>query len=389
MGHPHKKKRRRRQTPGRSKTSANASPPTERRAITIGTIVGGYRIVEWLGRGGMASAYRGCHAADKVRHVTIKVLRAEHDDNASVAEYFAFEAACLARLNHPHLPKLVKMGKAYGKTYLIATYAPGAPVFHFRPNASMRSRVQGVADLTLQVVSALMTLQAAGILHRDIKEENIPVQDGDAPYATVIDLGLARFYHPNMDVPMSGTVEVAAPQQLDAKSMDFRDDQFSLGLVVYRWLTGRHPADGTPHEPSKTLRDLYAKAMIGGRVRFIRLDERSRSIPAPLVDDIMRMLSFERDGRFATWLEVAHAFLPYASPHGRETFTARHAPGLAGWTPTVLTTPARTSLIGLIRLKERSANHDDEKRARRTRLVFYALVSAIIAAVVWRCGRPP
>jgi serine/threonine protein kinase len=213
----------------------------EAMASRVGEQLGNYRLTRLLGQGGFAEVYLGEHlylgteAAIKMLHT-----RLEQDD----ADAFREEARTVARLKHPHIVRVLDFGIDNSTPFLVIDYAP---------NGSLRARHAKGAQLSLptvlshvkQLADALQYAHEQKLIHRDIKPENILLDErGDL---VLTDFGIATMAQSSRSQntqDVVGTVAYMAPEQVQGKPRP-ASDQYSLGIVVYEWLTGTRPFVGT------------------------------------------------------------------------------------------------------------------------------------------------
>jgi serine/threonine-protein kinase len=223
------------------------------RALQCGDRLGRYDIVQLAGAGGMSDVYRA-RDAKLGRDVAIKVLPPVFASDADWLARFEREARMLASLSHPHLLTVHDVGNVDGRPYLVTAFVDGGTLKTWAL-AEARSWRQSV-ELLVGVADGLAVAHAAGIVHRDVKPDNILVSThGDA---TLADFGLARLFevvdgatttqvvaavptHPGMVV---GTIAYMSPEQAAGKPADARSDIFSFGVVLYEVLAGRQPFAG-------------------------------------------------------------------------------------------------------------------------------------------------
>src|SRR6266446_697065 len=226
--------------------------------------IGSYRLLRLLGRGGFASIYLGEHsylrspAALKVLHTYLS----EED-----AAQFLREAQTLARLSHPHIVRVLDFAVQDGTPFLVMEYAPGGTSRQRHPPGTCLP-VETVVSYVQQVASALQYAHDRRLIHRDVKPENLFLNERGE--VLLGDFGLAMLTpHTSSgntqarEQPLTGTTPYLAPEQVHGKPRP-ASDQYALGVVVYEWLCGRHPFGGTPIEvamqhlsaPPLPLRDL-------------------------------------------------------------------------------------------------------------------------------------
>ena len=205
----------------------------------IGTTVGKYRIVDKLGRGGMGTVYR---AVDETldREVAIKVLNPDLSD-PDVLKRFRAEAVTLARLNHPGIATIYELHHQQEDLLMVMEYVRGE-TFHDLSDRLGPIAPPQAAHLCMQVLDALGHAHRGGVVHRDLKPANVMITEGGA--VKVMDFGIARVLgteHFTHGGYMMGTPAYMAPEQVLGREIDGRADLYSVGVVLYRLLTGRLP----------------------------------------------------------------------------------------------------------------------------------------------------
>ncbi|MFY9263942.1 MAG: protein kinase [Solirubrobacterales bacterium] len=214
----------------------------------IGQIVGGrYRIEEIVGAGGMATVYRAFDTTLE-RPVALKVMRREVADDAQQLERFRREARAAAKLSHAHIVTVVDAGEENNRPYIVFEYVPGE---------TLKQRIKGQGRLpvtesvayAIEIASALVAAHAAGLVHRDIKPQNVLV-DGQG-HAKVADFGIARQVESSDGLTKTGrvlgTTDYVAPEQAMGETVTGQSDVYSLGIVLFEMLTGEVPFKGENH----------------------------------------------------------------------------------------------------------------------------------------------
>jgi serine/threonine-protein kinase len=207
----------------------------------IGTTVGKYRIVDKLGRGGMGTVYK---AVDQTldREVAIKVLNPDLTD-ADVLKRFRGEAVTLARLNHPGIATIYELHHQEDDLLMVMEFVRGETLHDLSDRLGPLAPPQA-AHLCMQVLDALGHAHRGGVVHRDLKPANLMITDGGA--VKVMDFGIARVLgteHFTHGGYMMGTPAYMAPEQVLGREIDGRADLYSVGVILYRLLTGRLPFD--------------------------------------------------------------------------------------------------------------------------------------------------
>ena len=212
----------------------------------VGTELAGFRIERVLGRGGMGVVY----IAEQLRYgrkVALKVLAPELTDDALYRERFEQEWRTAARLDHPSIVPIFEAGEAEGVLYIAMRYVEGIDL-----QALISNEGQLAPDRTLdilgQVAGALDAAHTKGLVHRDVKPANILISAGPGiagEHAYLADFGVAKQSHTRSGLTQTGffvgTVDYAAPEQIEGKRVDGRADQYALGCVLYQCLAGARP----------------------------------------------------------------------------------------------------------------------------------------------------
>ncbi len=211
--------------------------------------VPGFEILAELGRGGMGIVYQALELA-LGRHVALKFLPADYMHDHERLERFQREARTTSALNHPHICTIHGLGEQNGRPYIVMELVEGRTL---QAVIAERPSVDEVLRIIAQVARALAAAHAAGVVHRDIKPDNIMLRsDG---YVKVLDFGLARRLPTLLesDSPEAGhtdpcvilgTVAYMSPEQARGAAAQSASDIFSLGIVLYQLLTGKHPFEG-------------------------------------------------------------------------------------------------------------------------------------------------
>ena len=224
---------------------------------SIGQTVGRYRIERLLGRGGMATVYRATDPALRTT-VAIKIPDQHLVRDPDYIERFLREARSMASLQHPHIVPIYDVGEDQGLVFLVMRYAAGGTLRGHFGGGTPRVLALGEAiALLAPVAEALDAAHQQGVIHRDVKPENI-LLPGDGS-TLLADFGIAGLVAPGPDgvhLPsksgtITGTPAYISPEQALGRPLDGRSDLYSLAVVLHEALTGRSPfADYMPGEPA-------------------------------------------------------------------------------------------------------------------------------------------
>ena len=202
-----------------------------------------YRLVEQIGIGGMAIVYRAVDI--RTGHdVAVKVLKPEFNQNAEFVSRFQREAEAASKMTHHNIVNLLDVGMDGENRYLVMEYVRGKTLKQVIQEKG-RLSPQVAAQITIRILSALQHAHQHGIIHRDIKPQNILVhEDG---HIKVADFGIARITGASTltrDDSVMGTVHYISPEQVSGHEVSTRSDIYSTGVVLYEMLTGKVPYDG-------------------------------------------------------------------------------------------------------------------------------------------------
>ena len=212
-------------------------------AFALTTLDGRYHVADRIAAGGMGEVFRA-HDAVLDRRVAIKVLHRSLSGDSGFVERFRREARAAANLSHPNIVAVHDWGAVDGIYYMVMEYVAGRSVREVLNAEGLLAPAQA-SDVLVQALAALDHAHRQGIVHRDVKPENLMLtRDG---VVKVADFGLARAYADAQITEaghVTGTVQYLAPEQLLGEPADPRTDLYALGIVAFELLTGRLPFSG-------------------------------------------------------------------------------------------------------------------------------------------------
>jgi serine/threonine protein kinase len=284
-----------------------------------GFLLGPYRILDQIGRGGMGRVYKAEHRT-MGRTVALKVFAPNMVNTERALELFQREVRAIAQLGHPNIVTAYDANEENGRHYLVLEYVDG-------PNLDQLVRKQGplpvgqACDYIRQAANGLQCAHSLGMIHRDIKPANILVQqrgpqDGTPGLVKISDFGLARLQapaagdtsHPGTilakENTVMGTPDYLSPEQ--ARSLhrtDIRSDLYSLGCTFYFLLTGRVPFPGG---------SAVDKLIRHGSEEPVPVSEFRSDVPPAVAAIVAKLMAKDPADRFQTPAELAAALEPFA-----------------------------------------------------------------------------
>jgi eukaryotic-like serine/threonine-protein kinase len=304
-----------------------------------------YELEELAGTGGMSSVYR---AHDRLldRKVALKILHQQYTEDAEYVERFRHEARAVAALSHPNIVTVIDRGEQDGRQFIVFEYIEGENLKRLIERRGP-APVEQALELAMQVAQGLSFAHQQGLIHRDVKPQNI-LLNGDGQ-AKVTDFGIARSLDVKHGMTQTGTVlgtsDYIAPEQAQGHRVDEHTDVYSLGIVLYELLTSEVPFHGE---------NFVAVAMRHINEEPPSIRARRPEVPPRVEAAVHRAMAKDPEARFATmadfWreLEACLAELqgtqvlapPYAAP-------ARRRSGVSPW-PFVLVLVALLAIGAVI-----------------------------------------
>ena len=256
--------------------------------------LGNYHLLQPLKRGGFATVYLAEHTYLSTR-VAIKVLNSERANEALIQK-FLVEARIHAGLRHPHIARVLDFGVCDQLPFMVMDYAPHKTLYEYFPYGSANS-LNTILPFVEQAATALKYLHSRGLVHCDVKPQNILL--GPNNEAWLSDFGIAiatQPWHTHKLQNAVGTAVYAAPEQIEGMPKTF-SDQYSLAVLVYTWLTGHYPFVGTSSQICT--HHLYSSPP--------PMREKLSTIDSSTERVVLKALAKDPYQRFSDVIEFAHA----------------------------------------------------------------------------------
>src|ERR1700733_1618266 len=280
-----------------------------------------YEILSLLGEGGMGAVYKA-RDVELGRMVAVKVIRPDLARNRAILDRFKQELILATQVTHRNVVRIYDLGEAEGIKFITMEYVEGedlAAILHKRVKLPPREAVA----LIEQVCRALEAAHNVGVIHRDLKPQNI-MEDKNGRIL-VMDFGLAKTLEGERMTQtgaMVGTMEYMSPEQALAGNLDQRSDIFSLGLIFYEFLTGQ-----TPFRADSALASLIKRT----QERVVPVSEFDKSIPPELSQIVSRCLERDLTLRYQSAGELLADLELWAGTGKSGIIAARLKPGPRRW----------------------------------------------------------
>ena len=291
--------------------------------IAKGATFGKYVIDDLLGTGGMAEVYRARHVA-LGRPVALKIMHSALAMNQAHVDRFMQEARAASSVTHPNITAILDVGEVDDRPYLVMEYLEGETLSSLFARRGRMSPM-AITDVLLPLISAIGTAHAAGIVHRDVKPENIFLavdpRGGERP--VLLDFGISKQVQ-GKSLALTevgqflGTPYYMSPEQIQMNvPLDGRADQYALGVVLYQLSTGV-----LPFRSDQSLYLLFAEIVLGETELPTVVEP---SIPRDFEVLTVRAMAAKRDQRFPNIARLGQALLSFASPPVRAAWSAEFA----------------------------------------------------------------
>jgi serine/threonine protein kinase len=293
----------------------------------IGRRLGAYFIQEKIGEGGMAQVYKAYHERLR-RDVAIKIILPQIADQHGFRERFEREAQLIASLEYRNIVAVYDFGEVSNITYLVMQYVGGGTL---RDRMLREGRIEPhlAVQYAVQMARALHHAHLRGIVHRDVKPQNMLISSSDTNELLLSDFGIAKLFDSSSQETVSygisakgpynpsltsvdqlvGTAEYMAPEQVNRQHVDARTDVYALGIVLFQMLTGRIPFSSTTVD-GLLYQHVFATPMAAREV--------NPSVPQALEQIIFRALAKAPEHRFQSAEAMAVALEALQAPATHE-----------------------------------------------------------------------
>jgi len=273
--------------------------------LSPGTSIGSrYEIIRLLGQGGMGAVYQA-HDKELERQVAIKVIRADMAANPEILQRFKQELILARQITHKNVIRIFDLGQADGIKFITMEYIEGENLQGVLRRKKKLEPAEA-ANILAQVCRALEAAHNEGVIHRDLKPQNIMLDKSGRAY--VMDFGIARSMLGSgmtQTGALIGTPDYMSPEQAKGQTLDARSDLFSIGIIFYEMLSGQVPFDA-----DTTMGKLWKRTNEPARP----LDELDKTIPRPLSDIVRKCLEIDPQKRFASAGELLHQIEKWQGP---------------------------------------------------------------------------
>jgi serine/threonine protein kinase len=297
----------------------------------VGEVIGRYALRALIGAGGMGTVYEAEHLVLQKR-VALKVLNPELAAFDDLRQRFVREGLAASRVRHPHVVDVTDAAEENGRAYLVMELLEGHGL-DVELAKHGRLDIARASEIILPICAALSEAHAVGVVHRDMKPENVLLvrAAGDRVVPKVVDFGISDLIGGswgNAGVVV-GTPHYMAPEQATGEPVDGLADQYAVGVMLFELLTGILPYDlSRPKDTQKLMADVAA-----GRTR--RLSEVLPDAPERLDAVIARAMHPDPRRRFRTMERFGRALLPLASPRAVRRYRDLVDPGWSALFPAV------------------------------------------------------
>src|SRR5262245_34597479 len=292
--------------PSDDSTITFPSQTQQARILQAGVVLGRYRLMRLLGRGGFGEVWEA-QDVNAGRHLALKVLTRFRRGSPEVLLRFKQEGRLAASLNHPRAVYVFGSEEIQGHPVIAMELMPGGTL-QDQVQLLGKLPVKQAVDFILDIVEGLEAAQHAGIVHRDVKPSNCFIDEEGR--AKIGDFGISKTLEPQHNAMSTetfvGTPAYASPEQVRGRDVDFRSDIYSVGATLYTLLTGKPPFEG------QNAGELLARILSEEPVMFTT---HQVNLPGKLYRIIGRCMAKNREKRYRTYAALRADFLPFSSSY--------------------------------------------------------------------------
>ena len=282
-----------------------SGPQTSLSRLDTGTVLGNrYEIIRMLGQGGMGAVYQA-YDRELERQVGLKVIRSDMAANPEILKRFKQELILARQVTHKNVIRIFDLGQVEGLKFITMEYIDGENLQSILRREKKLPPAKA-ASIIAQVCRALEAAHAEGVIHRDLKPQNIMLDKGGR--VLVMDFGIARSMAGGgmtQTGALIGTPDYMSPEQAKGQSLDARSDLFSVGIIFYEMLSGE-----VPFNADTTMAKLWKRTNEPARP----VAELDKTIPQPLSDIVRKCLEIDPQKRFASASELLRAIELWQGP---------------------------------------------------------------------------
>lgn len=314
---------------GSESATEEATEERKSQLLQPGNMLGPYRIVEVIATGGMGTVYCAEHVR-LGRIVALKVLNNEYGDERELLSRFVTEARSVNKIDHENILEITDFvdDRSSGLHYIVMEYLKGEDLAELLEREAHMSPTRSVA-IARQIASALNAAHLEGIIHRDIKPDNVYIvnrADG-SDFVKILDFGVAKMMEgrdlepfglsTHMTIPGTalGTPNYMSPEQAGGKPVDHRADIYALGCILYEMLTGRLPFEGD------SAAEIIGKKITGTLKKPSAYRDLDDIIPWSLEDLVLKCLEKDIEDRPKSMEEVQDELVAIGDAMAREKGT--------------------------------------------------------------------
>lgn len=290
--------------------------------LTPGTSLGTrYKIIRSLGQGGMGTVYQA-YDRELDRQVALKVIRSDMAANPEILKRFKQELILARQITHKNVIRIFDLSEADGLKFITMEFIDGEDL-HSLLKRRRKLEPAEAANIIAQVCRALEAAHAEGVIHRDLKPQNIMLDRQGRAF--VMDFGIARSMLASgmtQTGALIGTPDYMSPEQAKGLALDARSDLFSVGIISYEMLSGQ-----VPFSADTTMGKLWKRTSEPAH----DLAEMDSAIPAPLSDIVRKCLEIDPEKRFANVSELLQQIEMWQGPAAGTRVLAPKAPSMSAY----------------------------------------------------------